>query len=439
MDDRRFRRLALLLTLAGIAQALLYLPFVTPHSTDDTPSYTADAHALLHGSYSIPLGRTDITGLTFPREVWDLKQQDTYRTPGYPAFLAVLGGGTGDVSRTLVLLAQALLVGGAIFPCALWARRLFGARAGLLGAAAYALDPYSKRYGSLVLSEAPTGFLLMAAVYLFVRAWQERALRWWAACGVTCGVLTLVRPIFGMTIPLVGLASLARRRAPRAAVGAAAVFGACALLLVAPWLARTSAIIGRPALQNFGVGWGLLLAAHGEGLNHPATEVAATPGFIRDFNSVHAFAPSAAELRRSSDRYAKYLSKADEHQRTLAVRLFKHRLRRDPGRVLFDYVYRAYFLWMIHEDWLQPGGAATALLRTIDWIVLALTIAGSVLAIRRGGVPALVLVLLLALYTGLSALGHVEARYTIPLRGISLPFAVLPLLALYDRRRTAAG
>ena len=94
---------------------------------------------------------------------------------------------------------------------------------------------------------------------------------------------------------------------------------------------------------------------------------------------------------------------------------------------------------MIHEDWLQPGGAATALLRTIDWIVLALTIAGSVLAIRRGGVPALVLVLLLALYTGLSALGHVEARYTIPLRGISLPFAVLPLLALYDRRRAAAG
>src|SRR5436309_2466229 len=89
---------------------------------------------------------------------------------------------TGTTTETPVLLVQALLVGGGVFPCALFARRLFGPRAGLLGAAAYALDPYSKRYASLVLAEALAGFLLLVAAYAFVRAWQERSLRWWAGC-----------------------------------------------------------------------------------------------------------------------------------------------------------------------------------------------------------------------------------------------------------------
>jgi 4-amino-4-deoxy-L-arabinose transferase-like glycosyltransferase len=439
VDDRRFLRFALLIALVGTAQALLYLPIVNPHSTEDTPSYVADAKAILHGGYSIPLGQQDITGIDWPPALQHVKQEDTYRTPGYPAFLAVFGGGAGGVSRWAVLLTQALLIGAGVFLAALWLRRLFDHRVALVGAAAYALDPYSKRYASLVLAEAISGFLLMLGVYLFVRAWQERALRWWISCGLTFGVLTLVRPIFGLGLPLVALGALLRGPTTRVALRTAVVYCAAFCLVVVPWLGRTTAVMGSPALQNFGVGWGLLAAAHGEGLNHPWSEIVSSEPFKRDFYSVHKFAPTAAELRSSGDTYAKYLHRADKHQRHLAVQLFKHRLRHDPGRVLFDYAYRAYFLWMIHEDWVQPGHGITDILRTIDWIILALGIYGSVLAIRRGGAPAAGLVGLLAIYTLLSALGHVEARYTIPLRGIYLPFATLPLLALWDRRRARSG
>jgi 4-amino-4-deoxy-L-arabinose transferase-like glycosyltransferase len=433
MTDDRFIRLAVLLAIVGTAQALLYLPFVTPHTTADTPSYTADAHAILHGSYSIPLGERDVTAIDWPRELQDVKQRDTYRTPGYPAFLALLGGGTGDISRTLVLLVQALLVGAGAFPVALWVRRLFGPTIGLAGAAAYALDPYSKRYASLVLAEGLSGFLLAVMAYLFVRAWQERSLRWWAACGAVCGALTLVRPVFLMAIPLVVVAALVRRGGWRLAARSAAVFAACALVFVVPWLARAMIVIGQPALQNFGIGWGTLLAAHGEGLGDPATEVAAKPGFIRDFNSVHRFVPSPEKLRTDPNAHARYLSKADKHQRTLAFRLYRHRLRDEPGQVLWEYAYRAYFLWMIHEDWLQPSSAAVWLLRTIDWIVLVLAAAGAAIAFRRGG-PARAFVIFLLLYTATSAVGHVEARYTIPLRGLYLPLAVLPLVAVAARK-----
>ena len=435
VSDRRFLRFALLLAVLGTAQALLYIPLVSKHTTADTASYIADAHAIRRGSYSIPLGRRDITGLRWPSSVQNLEQADTYRTPGYPVFLAIFGGGDRDTtSRMVLLIVQSLLVGASVFFCALWVRRLFDHRAALLGAAAYALDPYSKRYATLLVAEALSGFLLMVGVYLFVRAWQERALRWWAWCGVTCGVLTLVRPVFAMTLPLVVLGALLRGGGARVAVRAAAVFAACFLIFVVPWLGRSVAVVGRPTLQNFGIGWGLLAAAHGEGLDHPWGHIVQEPSFLRDFNSVHKFAPSEAALRRSPDTYARYLTKADAHQRSLAYAIFRRRLRHDPGRVFFDYAYRAYFLWMVHEDWLQPGHGITDVLRTLDWIILALAIAGSVLAIRRAGAPAIGLVGLLVIYTGFSAIGHVEARYTIPLRGIYLPLAVLPLLALWDRR-----
>jgi 4-amino-4-deoxy-L-arabinose transferase-like glycosyltransferase len=433
VDDRRFLRLALLVALAGTAQALIYLPIVNPHSTSDTPSYVADAKAILHGSYSIPLGQHDLTGLDWPRSVWNLKQEDTYRTPGYPVFLALFGGGAGGISRWLVLLAQALLIGAGVFFSALWLRRLLGARVALAGAAVYAIDPWSKRYASLVLAEALAGFLFMVSVYLFVRAWQERSLRWWAACGTVAGVLTLVRPLFGLLLPLLVVA--AALRGWRAALRPAAVAAVCFTVFVGGWMIHTTAVVGKPVLQNFGVGWGLLAAAHGEGLHHPWSQVVSSPEFARDYYSVQRFAPTVAQLRRSGNTYARYLWKADQHQHHLANKLFEHRLRHDPGRVVFDYLYRAYFLWMVHEDWVQPAHGATDLLRLVSWITLLLAIAGCVLGIRRAGTPAALLVALLVAYTAVSALGHTEARYTVPLRGLYLPLAVLPLVVLWDRAR----
>lgn len=433
--DSRFVRIALVLAALAAAQALLLLPFVKPHTTEDTPSYAADSHALLHGGYSIPVEARDITGLEFPPSAQDANQRDTYRTPGYPVFLALLGGGTGDASRTLVLLLQALLVGAAAFPLALWARDLFGRRAALVATGVYALDPYSKRYGSLVLAEALSGFLLMVAMLLFVRAWRGRSLRLWAWCGTVCGVLTMVRPVFAMTLPLVAVAALLRQKDRRWNVRAAAVFAAMGLVFVTPWLAWTTAVIGRPALQNFGVGWGLLLAAHGEGLAHTTTEVAATPGFQRDFNSVHRLAPTPQELRTNPNAYARYLAKADAQQRRLATKLLRRRLRHEPVTLAGEYLYRAYFLWMIHEDWSQPA-RLVPLLRLADWLVLALALAGGAIAVRRRG-PGLAIPILLFLYTVLSAVGHVEARYTIPLRGFYLPLATLGALALLNRVRAA--
>jgi 4-amino-4-deoxy-L-arabinose transferase-like glycosyltransferase len=428
---RRFIRVALWLSVLGTVHALVILPLVSPHTTDDTRSYVGESHAILHGGYSVPVGPLDVTGLELREPVASLKQRDTYRTPGYGLFLALLGGGTGDVSRTLVLLVQAFLVGGAAFPLALWARDLFGARTALIATAVYALDPYTKRYAALVLSEALSTFLLMVAMLLFVRAWRRRSPALWAACGAVCGALTMVRSVFALTLVLVPLAVLVRRGETRWNLRAATVFAAVAMLFVAPWLAWTSVVNQRPGLQTFGVGWGLLAAAHGEGLGHPWGEVIATPAFERDFNSVHRLAPTAEQLRTDPNAFGRYLYRADAQQRKIATKLLRHRLRHEPLTVAGEYFYRAYFLWMIHEDWVQPP-RLVPLLKLADWIVLAFALAGAAAVFRRRG-PVLAIPILLIVYTVLSAVGHVEARYTIPLRGLYLPLATVGALPLVDR------
>ena len=409
---------------------------VASHETQDTPFYTADAHALLHGSYSPPLGRSDLTGLRFPPFVRHVHQRDAFRAPGYPAFLAIFGGGGGGTSRVLVLVAQTAVVGASVFLAGLWARRLLGPELALAAAGVYAIDPYSKRYAAIVLSEALSGFLLMLVVYALVRAWEERSVRWWAGCGVGAGVLVLVRPVFTLLLPVVLGAALLQRAAGRIRARDAAAFTACAALLIAPWLVRNTLVVGRPVLQGFGVGWGLLAGAHGEGLDHTYSDIVTSPGFLRDFYGVVRFAPPPARYLRDRDAHARYLYRADTYQRSRARAIYGDRLGREPWTVAWEWLYRAYFLWMAHEDWYQPGGLALLLLRLVDWVALALGAGGAVLAWRRGG-PARALAIFLVLYTAASAIGHVEARFSVPLRGIYLVFGTLAVVTLLGRRRSA--
>ena len=107
--EPRFRRLALLLALAGTLHGLVYVPFVDIHAPTDSWTYRAAGNAILDGSYSTPLkagfyfvyplGFFDITGLQFERSVWPVEEPQVFRPPGYPLFLATAGGGDPGASE----------------------------------------------------------------------------------------------------------------------------------------------------------------------------------------------------------------------------------------------------------------------------------------------------------------------------------------------------
>jgi hypothetical protein len=442
MRAASFHRIALVLAVVGALHGLVYVPFVTHHAGTDSTTYVAAANALLDGGYSTPLragfyyvfpeGFYDITGVRMAdRSLFPVEERQAFRPPGYPLFLALAGGGEAGVSRGFALAGQALLFGVGTWLLALTVRRWWGESLGLLAAGLYALDPYSKHYVSLIMSEVLAAAVALGAAYAYSRAWQQRSPGWWAVAGALAAALTLVRAVFVVAVVLVVLGALLRG-GPRLRQAAAAA-GAAALLLV-PWLAWTAAVTGRPVLANYGQGYNLLVAAHGEGPGATFAEVTAEPAFVRDFEAPHARFPSAPELREDPDAHPRYVREADGVLAARARGEYGDRLREEPARVFWEGLYRMAFLWWAHEDWYQPDGIALDLLRAVDWALIALALAGIALALSRGGPPRGIALALVA-YTLVLGAHHVEARFAMPVRGLMLAFVGLVLAELAPRVR----
>lgn len=432
MTEGRFRRTVVVASAVAALHGLAYVPFVSPHETPDSSSYLETASSILDASYSTPLHERDITGAAVAEEAQGQSVPQTYRTPGYPLLLTLVGGGDAGFSQTLLFFLQALLFGVTTFLTALTARRLWGPYVALFAAWTVALDPFSKRSIALVLSEVLAGALAMAAAYALVRAWQQHSARWWAATGALLGALSLVRPLFALAIPMAAVAALLGSAGKRQRLLSVAAVCLVSLLALAPWLAWTNSQAGKPVLASFGPGWNLLVGAHGEGLGRTWSDVESDPAYRRDFDSVHRLAPTAAELLSDPSSEARYLVAADDEQRRLAIERYSERVGEEPLAVVGDVLYRSYFLWMAHEEWYQPTGAALLPLRVTDWVILALAVAGAAMAARRRG-PGLGLVLFLLTFTLVNGFHHVEARYSLPLRPLFLALASLAVVSALRR------
>lgn len=437
---RSFTRLALVIATVGAVHGLLYIPFVSRTVGTDSNTYVAAAQAMLDGEYTTPLvagfyytypiGFFDLSGVRMTdRSVFDAPERQAFRAPGYPAFLAVLGGGGEGVPRTFALIAQALLFGLGTLLLAFTVRDWWGPGAGLASAAVYALDPFSKHYVTILLSEQLAAFVVLAGAFAYTRAVRSRHVAWWAATGALAASLTLVRAVFVFTVPLVIVAALLQRGVRMRGAAAALV---CAALLLVPWLAWTNHTTGRAVFADWGQGYNLLVAAHGEGLGRTQTEVSEDPAFVRDLERPYRYTPSREQLLSDPEAHPRYLARADAEVRSRAVEVYSERLGDEPIQVLWENVYRAFFLWQAHEDWYQPSGVALAVLRAVDVLVLALALFGLVLALRRGGSPRAVALFLLA-YTVVIATHHTEARFAMPVRGLYLALMTVGAIALLER------
>ncbi len=442
-----FGRAAILIAAATTVHALVYLPFTRTHVTADSPTYLAAGQALLHGSYSTPLranlyytdvpgGWVDRTNLRLPRSVWDVRERQTFRTPAYPLVIALTGGGSGAF-RFLLYVVQAAMLGGAAFALIHGLALLTSRTVALAGGALYALDPFSKRYAWLVMTEATAALLMAVTFFFFARAVRTRSRRSWAAAGAAAAATTLARPVFVMLIPLLLLAILAFERRRRY-VSAFAVLAAAAIVL-APWLAWTTAVVGRPILATYTEGMALLEGAWGQGYHRRSGEVERDPAFLAKLAAVHRFAPSVETLRHDPNAHAKYLDRADAELRRDAIRRYDTRLGNDVSGVAWNIAYRAYFIWDAHDDWYQPR-ALLPLLRLADWLALALAAAGAVLIGRRYGRAAACIPLFLLTYAFFSALHLTEARFGIPVRTLYLSLvAVAGVEVVQLLRRSLRG
>jgi 4-amino-4-deoxy-L-arabinose transferase-like glycosyltransferase len=423
----------------------MYVPLVSINEETDTWTYVASANAIRDGSYSTPLkagfyfvfpqGWFDITGARVAESVWQAPEHQVFRPPGYPLYLALFGEKEvvgGD--HTAALIGQAVLFGLGAYLLMLSVRRWWGEGAALLAGLLYAVDPWSKHYVALVLSETLATTAALAGIYLFTRAWESGGLRWWIGTGLAAGALALVRAVFVLAAPLAVVGALAAPGPARARVLRAAATAAASALLLLPWLAWTNDAVDRPVLAVWGEGYNLLLAAEGEGYGKTAAEVEANPAFQARLDRVRRAVPSEAELSRDPEAHPRYLERADAELRDHARALYRERLAEEPAQVGWELLYRTWFLWNAHEDWYQPSGAALLALRMLDWLLLVLALAGSAIAVARGGAGRGVVVLL-AFYTLVLGTHHVEARFAMPLRGLMLALVALAVTTALHRAR----
>jgi hypothetical protein len=440
-----FRRSALLLAALAALHGLVYIPLLDTNEKTDTWSYVASANALLDGSYSTPLQAGfyfvypdswfDITGARIAESAWDEPERQVFRPPGYPSYLALFGKDKvfrGD--HTAPLIGQALLFGIGAYLLMLTVRRWWGEGVALLGGLLYAVDPWSKHYVALVLSETLAGTVALALLYVFTRAWERSSWPRWLGAGVLAAALSLVRAVFVFAPALLVLAALVRSGSTRQRLTRAAATAAASAVLIVPWLAWTHSVVGRATMSVWGEGYNLVLAASGEGHGTTAGDVEADPAFQARMDRIRAQVPSAEEIAADPTAHPRYLSSADEQARDDAFSLYRERLSDEPFDVVWDGVYRMWFLWNAHEDWYQPAGAALIPFRVFDAALILLALVGAAIAVARGGAGRAAVVFL-AVYTLVLSTHHVEARFAMPLRGVFLSLVALALASLWRQRR----
>lgn len=171
---------------------------------------------------------------------------ETFRTPGYPALLALLRLAWADPRWAALL--NVVLDSCAAALVAATAGRLAPGRWSWTAGLLYALEPAAAGHAALVLSEAPFNLALTLGLHALLRAGPEARPRWAAAGGLALAAAALIRPVaLYLWIPLaLTLASLWGRRGAPALLG----FLLGAVLPVALWCLRNLALFGHFAFTS---------------------------------------------------------------------------------------------------------------------------------------------------------------------------------------------
>ena len=176
------------------------------------------------------------------------------RAPGYPAFIALAGGGRSVATEVPVAIkfAQSIVGGLGVLMIGVLASRLAGRRASIAAASMAAVYPPLVWIAGYALSEALFWPIGLAVAYLFDRvlavrgerpaAFGRRRDRWTPAllCGLALGAGVLIRPALILFLPIAVLVLLARRR-----ILAPLLLTVGLLVVVGPWTMRNYAHHGR--------------------------------------------------------------------------------------------------------------------------------------------------------------------------------------------------
>lgn len=423
----------------GLATGALFAQFLYLRGGvvfNDETSYFALARGLQEGCYS----QWNELGACYP---------DTFRSPGYPLFLALVGGlGPGRETVQWVQLFL-ILVSVALVFAALEAHR--GPRVAFVLAALVGLSPQFAYFAAAVAPEALMAFLV--AVWVYEASGRNRPV----VCGLLCGVMALVRPTF-LLFPLFHLVLIAaRRRALPKNEVLTVVFALLPVLPYGLWNQRHHDVFSLTPIEGGGPNahdglWQLRLPGYTSMrywggsemgvepfalLMSPQTRATNIALYEQEWNQIDREAPMSFEDRRRQRIMADkplFPTYTTDYVRRRARAVERSVLRgiwNDPLTYAASRVYAAFRLWVpapVQRD-LDDPSVMRRLRATVPTLLLGLMFGGGALLIlrRQHAHPAAFQDLLplasLTLYWWLIHIPFsIQARYTLPVH--------LPALAL---------
>ena len=202
------RRSLFVVCLVALAHAALYIVYQAPDreamvNWSDQRGYQRLAESLATTGQFTRYAGTD----TFAPEV--------IRTPGYPAFVAVVYKLFGVGNNTAVAVAQAVVFAAICLLVFALAQRASDTRTALIAAALTACYSPLPYFGALVLTELWTAFVLTAALVVCLRAAQQGPIRSFVVAGGLFSAATLVRPAFVLLPFFIAIAMPALVRSQR--------------------------------------------------------------------------------------------------------------------------------------------------------------------------------------------------------------------------------
>jgi hypothetical protein len=161
---------------------------------------TRDEREYLSLARSLAAGR----GFVYDAVVLDSPVQPFGRSPGYPAFLAMVGGGSRVTTAvpTAVKVAQSVVGAIGVLLIGLIASRVAGARAGVAAACIAAVYPPLVWLPAYAYSEALFWPVGLGIILLIDRLARRPSLRLTLVCGLVIGAAILVRGALTLVVPL---------------------------------------------------------------------------------------------------------------------------------------------------------------------------------------------------------------------------------------------
>lgn len=174
---------------------------------------------------------------------------ESFRSPGYPVFLAGLFALVG--TSTFALFVHALIM--SLAPMFLYLlARPYHERSAFWAAVVFAFEPVRLFLAASFLSDSFFTVLFLASLVALERGRERGSHRWIAASGILLGTMILVRPI-AIFLPIVYAAYLLVQ-SDRFRRGAQHALLACvlALVIVSPWMYRNHVVFGSWNISSVG-------------------------------------------------------------------------------------------------------------------------------------------------------------------------------------------